>query len=535
MDNEKREFENAENEETVEKVNVSETDAEEITEDTSAPVPENETDDLQNVSAVEAEELPDDETETFDNNLADDTELADNTENDVFDQTEDISDETFETDENDISENDIDENDIDENGAAEGQLSEEELLALSQAKKKKIRKIVSIAAIVVVVLFIAGLVYSLCVRNGVGSKTVVNTSLPAQYSQMGEKLAEDEFDIKFENPFISLFGGSNADIITVDGYGVSSRVFDYFVQSDALNYEFELYQSGRIQDLSTFDWNAVDTETGLTNAEIAKGRAVESIAPILAVVAEGTKRGVAMTPEEEESLQAWVSQLEESYGENLEPSLKQSGYDDLDQLIEMQKLQKLYQKSYDVFMGNPLEIVQQYDDYEKVMSPDKITAQHILIMFPDGVTKDSTDEEKAETRQKAEEALAKAKAGEDFTALIETYNEDSGQGLYDYTFANDGSMVEEFTDAAFALEIGEISDIVESDYGYHIIKRTERIPEFEEYLELVQNNMKVRINSFKYSGIVVDADLSEYLGETVSDDSAEAESESAAAADSSQE
>jgi len=74
--------------------------------------------------------------------------------------------------------------------------------------------------------------------------------------------------------------------------------------------------------------------------------------------------------------------------------------------------------------------------------------------------------------EKAEELLARALAGEDFAALIQTYGEDPGMAHYTegYTFVR-GDMVSSFEEATIALEIGEISGLVWSDFGIHIIKR----------------------------------------------------------------
>lgn len=114
------------------------------------------------------------------------------------------------------------------------------------------------------------------------------------------------------------------------------------------------------------------------------------------------------------------------------------------------------------------------------------TIQHILISTMDLPSAESTDEtmesgEAAEADSEylagqlelAEEVLEKAKSGEDFEALAEEYTADSGVS---YTINNagqtlDGStMVTEFTEAAVALKEGEISDLVQTTYGYHIIK-----------------------------------------------------------------
>ncbi len=99
-----------------------------------------------------------------------------------------------------------------------------------------------------------------------------------------------------------------------------------------------------------------------------------------------------------------------------------------------------------------------------------ITVQHILIKT---YTLDSTgkkieygEEEKQEAYGRAREVLSLAREGEDFDALIRKYSEDDKAT---YSFGK-GEMDEAFETAAFNLGTGEISDIVETEFGYHIIK-----------------------------------------------------------------
>lgn len=103
-----------------------------------------------------------------------------------------------------------------------------------------------------------------------------------------------------------------------------------------------------------------------------------------------------------------------------------------------------------------------------------VHVQHVLIQFEDA----EADDHSAELA-KAQEVLEKAQAGEDFNALMEEYNEDPGEPEEGYYFPT-GVMVQEFEDASFALQDGEISDIVETSYGYHIIKR---LPLDESYID----------------------------------------------------
>lgn len=110
-----------------------------------------------------------------------------------------------------------------------------------------------------------------------------------------------------------------------------------------------------------------------------------------------------------------------------------------------------------------------YDEHqEEFAQPELVTASHILLR-----TQGKTEEEKAQIRQKMEGILQRARAGEDFAALAKEYSEDPGSKDRggEYTFPR-GQMVKPFEDAAFSLQNGQISDIVETQFGYHIIKRT---------------------------------------------------------------
>ena len=115
--------------------------------------------------------------------------------------------------------------------------------------------------------------------------------------------------------------------------------------------------------------------------------------------------------------------------------------------------------------------------YEK--NPDKfkqsesVHASHILIIVPPGADAGT----KAAAKGRAEEALKAARGGKDFAALARQYSQDgSAQRGGDLGFVLRGQTAPAFENAAFALQIGQISDVVETPFGFHIIKVTERRP-----------------------------------------------------------
>ncbi|MFO0737106.1 MAG: peptidylprolyl isomerase [Labilithrix sp.] len=111
-----------------------------------------------------------------------------------------------------------------------------------------------------------------------------------------------------------------------------------------------------------------------------------------------------------------------------------------------------------------------------VKVPDAVAAQHILVAYKGakGAPK-SVTRSKADAKKRAEEALAKAKSGTDFSSLVAEYSDDPGskdrQGSVG-KFTRD-KMTKPFSDAAFALAVDQISEPVETDFGFHVIKRNQ--------------------------------------------------------------
>ena len=128
-----------------------------------------------------------------------------------------------------------------------------------------------------------------------------------------------------------------------------------------------------------------------------------------------------------------------------------------------------------------------YEELYQLFVDNYCSACHVLISTQSAKEQKDYDAALA----KAQEVLAKARAGEDFWELIREYGDDPGMASgEDYIFP-EGQMVKAFEDAAFALQPGEISDIVQSSYGYHIIRRSEITHEvFDQYYDQFYESAK---------------------------------------------
>jgi peptidyl-prolyl cis-trans isomerase C len=151
------------------------------------------------------------------------------------------------------------------------------------------------------------------------------------------------------------------------------------------------------------------------------------------------------------------------------------------------------EQTADFYAKNPDQFKQQ----------ERVRASHILISAP----QKADDAAKAEARAKAEQVLKDVKAGQDFAALAKQHSQDPGsaQNGGDLGFFQQGQMVGPFNDAAFSLPAGATSDLVETQFGFHIIRVIEKQPartiplddvrpQVEQYLE--QMNRRQQTDAF---------------------------------------
>jgi peptidyl-prolyl cis-trans isomerase C len=116
-----------------------------------------------------------------------------------------------------------------------------------------------------------------------------------------------------------------------------------------------------------------------------------------------------------------------------------------------------------------------YDEHtDQFKQAEQVKASHILIQ----VAPDASDEKKTEAKKKITVVQEKLKKGEDFAVVAKESSEGPSKSRGgDLGFFQRGQMDKSFEEAAFALEPGKVSDVVETRFGYHIIKVDEKKPE----------------------------------------------------------
>lgn len=129
---------------------------------------------------------------------------------------------------------------------------------------------------------------------------------------------------------------------------------------------------------------------------------------------------------------------------------------------------------------------------DKFAIPEQVKARHILIKFPFG----AQEKEKQKAREKMKHIIEWLNKGGKFETLAEQYSEDpnSNKKGGDMGYFPRGRMPKAFDDVAFSLKPGQISDIVETDYGYHIIQvedhREARTKTFEEVKDSIKEQLR---------------------------------------------
>ena len=276
--------------------------------------------------------------------------------------------------------------------------------------------------------------------------------------------------------------GPKETVMEVDGLQIPAELYFYWLAYSASNTEYQINMLnsyyGLYGELIGEDgqilWDE-ELEEGVTVSQQVMEDTENSIKFSAAIEHLSKEHGIELTEEDKaamaENLAASVEQLgsQEAFDENLSRmGLSQESYERI---------------SGDTFLFDHLKELVSDPASELYMDPaDSSSAyvDHILLPTVDTTTNEPLSEEEiAQNYAKAQELLAQLGLSSGdvealFTQLAEEYGQDPGRAAENgYLINPDTNFVQEFKDAAFALQPGQISDIVESSYGYHILLRKE--------------------------------------------------------------
>lgn len=253
----------------------------------------------------------------------------------------------------------------------------------------------------------------------------------------------------------------------VNGASITTAEFNKTLALQRMSYEAQFGP----------DIFAMDTGTGMTLLESVKKSVLDKLVLDEVILQEAEKNDITITEEEIEA--AYEPYL--MFKNENEAFQQFTEENEIDEAFIKQQIRKdiLIHKYRDYYIEK-LEISEEaakayYDENPDFFAKEEVHARHILVR---------AGTENAEA--KAQEILSQIDNREDFIALADMYLQTQQEGIIveDLGYFGRGEMVPEFDEAAFALEAGEISGIVETMFGYHIILVKDNINEIEEFEDI---------------------------------------------------
>ncbi len=315
--------------------------------------------------------------------------------------------------------------------------------------------------------------------------------------------------------------------VTVDGTDYSSQIFNYYFY----NAQGETLVGAGFQDAASVPkdfWTQKNGEK--TNLETAKDRAVEVLTENAVVYKKAVEMGLTLSEEDKNAIKSTMEQLTASAEDLkfLKETVGTSPEEYEKFLNEIYLAQKVLPE-----LINKGEIKVDSDEITAQFRSEYVKAKHILITTVDPQTNAPLcEEEVAAAKVKAQDILDQINAGADFDELMNANSEDPGLASAPdgYVFTK-GEMVAEFETAAYALKENEVSGLVETSYGIHILKRVPfdmtasqesqildskeyeaASPQFEELLNKWKSEAKVKKND-KFLKNVKEYELKAFFGE----------------------
>lgn len=321
------------------------------------------------------------------------------------------------------------------------------------------------------------LVLAMCLLMFAGCQSAGLHSLSEDAAAEGEPEASATPEATGPKDYTAAYEAYPADqvMLTVDGVDITWGELFYWYVYDVSNIESYL---GAITD-----WDAAsDFDSTKTTREYVTENAITTISNYCSLEKKAADMGIELSEIDVGMMEAAWSEMISTYGGGSEAALLaylKTAYLSKEVYDHITRVNKLYSLVNEEMFGTDGEKISDADLYSVAEDMGYMRAKHILLSTKDDTNTDLPAEQMAEKEAKANEILAELSAITDKTALearmdelIASDNDDPGAAYYSkgYTFLP-GEMVKEFETAVSGLEDYQLSGVVKSDYGYHIILR----------------------------------------------------------------
>ncbi|MEA4845976.1 MAG: peptidylprolyl isomerase [Clostridiaceae bacterium] len=273
----------------------------------------------------------------------------------------------------------------------------------------------------------------------------------------------------------------------VDNKTVVAKVSGEDIKKEEFNKMFDIFKTQYEQQFGTEVW---DQEVeGRKFGDVAREKLLDMLIDEKLQLKKAAELGISATDDEVNTEIENAKKYFDSE-EKFNEFLKGQGID-LEYFKESVKkeltVNKLVEKLTENITVTDEDLKNYYDTHQDEFT--SVKASHILL----------------DTKEEAEKMLARVKAGENFAELAKQYSKDPSakENSGDLDYFRHGDMVEPFETAAFALKPGEISEVVQTDFGFHIIKvEDSKLDKFEDVKEEVKGNMLHEKKSAEYEKLL---------------------------------